>query len=286
MTAIEGTAAAAGSMPDRPAAAKSSFYVAMRILPRSQREAMYAVYAFCRAVDDIADGDLPREAKLRELRCWREAIETMHAGGASPAELAFFAGEGRGFGLRRDDFLAVVDGMEMDANGPVRMPDERALDLYCDRVASAVGRLSNRIFGIGQPAADQLAHHLGRALQLTNILRDLDEDAELGRLYLPREVLADSGVDTAGKTIEQILAQRRIDCACRVLAGRAAEHFAEAGRIMDAQPRAQVKAPRLMAAAYSDILRRLRREGWKAPRPRLSMNKPKLALAALRYGLF
>lgn len=268
-----------------PAAAKSSFYAAMRILPPLQREAMYAVYGFCRAVDDIADGDLPRETKHRLLGEWRAAIERMAAGGAPPPELAFFAGEGRCFKLERDDFLAVIDGMEMDADGPICSPDEGTLDLYCDRVASAVGRLSNRIFGIAQPAADELAHHLGRALQLTNILRDLDEDADLGRLYLPREVLRDAGVATEGESVHQILSQPKIECASRVIAARAAHHFERASAIMDTCPRAQVKAPRLMAAAYGDILERLRTAGWKAPRRRLSMNKLKLVLAALRYGI-
>ena len=95
----------------------------------------------------------------------------------------------RRFDLRQDDFLAVIDGMQMDAETTIVAPDLATLDLYCDRVAAAVGRLSVRAFGDASPAADQVAHSLGRALQLTNILRDLREDAERGRLYLPREWL-------------------------------------------------------------------------------------------------
>ena len=93
----------------------------------------------------------------------------------------------RAFGLRQADFLAVIDGMEMDAAAAIVAPTLAALDLYCDRVAAAVGRLSVRAFGDAIPAADQVAFHLGRALQLTNILRDIAEDAARGRLYLPRE---------------------------------------------------------------------------------------------------
>ena len=101
----------------------------------------------------------------------------------------------RTFDLQREDFIAVIDGMEMDVIADIRAPDRATLDLYCDRVACAVGRLSVRVFGMEREAGLALAHHLGRALQLTNILRDLDEDASLGRLYLPREALQAAGIE-------------------------------------------------------------------------------------------
>ena len=99
------------------------------------------------------------------------------------------------FAMEKEDFLAVIDGMEMDLHGPIVAPDLATLDLYCDRVASAVGRLSTPIFGMAREPGRRLAHHLGRALQLTNILRDLDDDAAIGRLYLPRENLEKAGID-------------------------------------------------------------------------------------------
>src|SRR4029078_1004385 len=101
------------------------------------------------------------------------------------------------FGLKREDFLAIVAGMEMDVPQDIRAPDMATLDLYCDRVASAVGRLSVHVLGMPREDGVLLAHHLGRALQLTNILRDIDEDATLGRLYLPRESLLLAGITTA-----------------------------------------------------------------------------------------
>ena len=97
--------------------------------------------------------------------------------------------------MRREDFHAVIDGMAMDVAADIRAPDLATLDLYCDRVASAVGRLSIKVFGMTETEGFLLAHHLGRALQLTNILRDIDEDAGIGRLYLPRENLEAAGVD-------------------------------------------------------------------------------------------
>ena len=166
----------------------------MRILPREQRDAMYAVYAFCRAVDDVADDRVGSRSERRaELDRWRADIAALYAGNA-PARVADLAEPVRRFELDQADFLAIIDGMQMDVDEDIRAPDLAKLDLYCDRVASAVGRLSVRIFGVPRELGPKLAHHLGRALQLTNILRDLDEDAEIGRLYLPREKLAAAGI--------------------------------------------------------------------------------------------
>jgi len=167
-------------------ASGSSFYAAMRILPREQREAMFQIYSFCRQVDDIADSHGPREERLAALQKWRDDIDALYRG-QPPARLSDYVASVKRFDLQRADFLAIVDGMEMDVPQDIRAPDLATLDLYCDRVASAVGRLSVRVFGLPQEDGILLAHHLGRALQLTNILRDIDEDAALGRLYLPRE---------------------------------------------------------------------------------------------------
>ena len=191
-------------------AAGSSFYLAMRILPRARREAMYAIYAFCRAVDDVADGDAARDERLAALQRWRDDIDRLY--GSAPTGAAPLRTAVRQFALRREDFHAVIDGMAMDAAADIRAPDWATLDLYCDRVASAVGRLSTRIFGLDDEPGLALAHHLGRALQLTNILRDLDEDAALGRLYLPREALAAAGIGEARP--DAVLADPRLGAAC------------------------------------------------------------------------
>src|SRR4051795_7295839 len=174
-------------------ASGSSFYAAMRILPREQREAMFQIYSFCRQVDDIADSAGPRPERLAALQQWRGDIDALYHGSPPPRVQDYLASVKR-FGLKREDFLAIVDGMEMDVPQDIRAPDMATLDLYCDRVASAVGRLSVRVFGLPQDDGIELAHHLGRALQLTNILRDIDEDAGIGRLYLPREGLAEAGI--------------------------------------------------------------------------------------------
>lgn len=269
---------------DAPRAASgSSFYAGMRILPREKREAMFDVYAFCRAVDDIADGDAATDDPWGAMERWRADIDALFAGGDA-GQAAFLARHVRDFGLKREDFLAVIDGMEMDLSGPVVAPDAATLDLYCDRVASAVGRLSVRIFGLGEREGVDLAHHLGRALQLTNILRDLDEDAGLGRLYLPREAMLAAGMTEL--TPQAVLAHPGLPQVCAKLVAQAHEHYRAAAAIMNAAPRRAVKAPRLMAVAYGDVLTRLEQRGFAPPRERIGVNKLRLIGALLRWGLF
>jgi presqualene diphosphate synthase len=264
-------------------ASGSSFYAAMRILPREQREAMFQIYSFCRHVDDIADSDGPRQARLAALQQWRDDIDALYLGHA-PARLRDYAASVQKFGLQREDFLAIVDGMEMDVPRDIRAPDLATLDLYCDRVASAVGRLSVRVFGLPRDDGILLAHHLGRALQLTNILRDIDEDAEINRCYLPYELLAREGIAATNPlTIADDPSLPRV---CATLAERAKQHFAAADAIMDAQPRAQVKAPRIMSGVYRLLLERTLERGFDIPRTKVS--KPKLRMLAIvaRYAFF
>jgi squalene synthase HpnD len=263
----------------------SSFNAAMRILPRPRREAMFEIYAFCRAVDDIADEAGPRDARTQALAQWRRDIDALYARGGPPNQPLRGLGEAvHAFGLRREDFCAVIDGMEMDVEADIRAPDLATLDLYCDRVASAVGRLSARAFGMPEAEGHSLAHHLGRALQLTNILRDLDEDAAIGRLYLPREDLRAAGI--GDDEPRAVLANRGLARACAPTLARAKEHFAEAGRTMARCPRASVRAPRIMAYVYRAILARLERRGFAPPRHRIRTPRHRVLLAILCYGLF
>jgi len=183
----------------------------------------------------------------------------------------------------REDFMAVIDGMAMDAAEDIVAPDEATLDLFCDRVASAVGRLSVRIFGIEDEAGWWLAHYLGRALQLTNILRDIDEDAAIGRVYLPRELLASEGISATD--VAAIVADPRLPGVCAVLAARAREYFVEANAIMAAAPRAQVRAPRIMSAAYRAVLDANVRRGFDLPRERVRTPRSRLLWIVARYML-
>jgi squalene synthase HpnD len=267
-----------------PIASASSFYAALRILPAHQREAMYHVYEFCRWVDDIADGDGPRAERIAELARWRKHIADLYRERDIPESLRALAPIVKRFVLEQQDFDAIIDGMMMDAERDIRAPDWATLDQYCDRVASAVGRLSVRIFGVPPPQDRTLAHHLGRALQLTNILRDLDEDAAIGRLYLPREALEAAGI--AATDPRSAVAHPNIGQACAPVVARAREHFGQAARVMDICRRAVVRSPRLMASVYSDILDRIERQGFAPPRRRVSLSKARLLLSVLRHGVF
>ena len=273
-----------GETPEAPAlpAAGSSFYTAMRLLPKERREAMYAVYAFCRAVDDVADDGGAREIRAAELDRWRADIDALYAG-RPPARVKPLEEPMRRFGLKREDFQAVIDGMAMDAEEDIVAPSEAKLDLYCDRVASAVGRLSVRIFGMPEAEGIRLAWHQGRALQLTNILRDIDEDAARGRLYLPMEKFHTIGL--MNPTPRSALAHPRLGEVCRAVAAEAQEHYRQTWAIIAKSPRRATKAARLMAAAYRLYLDAVEKRGWEAPRERVKPGKLSLLLVALRHGI-
>jgi phytoene synthase len=260
-------------------ASGSSFYRGMRILPRAEREAMFEIYAFCRAVDDIADDPGPREPRHQALQHWRIDIDALYRG-APPPQLAGLAQAVQKFALRREDFLAVIDGMEMDVVADIRAPDRATLDVYCDRVACAVGRLSVRVFGMEPQPGTLLAHHLGRALQLTNILRDLDEDASLGRLYLPRESLRDAGIISTEP--REVLTHPLIGAACAEVVELARQSFHNAEAIMAESPRRVVRAPRIMGEAYRAILDKLQVRGFAPPRPPVRHSKLRLLLIVAR----
>jgi phytoene synthase len=264
--------------------ARTSFYWAMRLLPVEKRQAMFAVYAFCRVVDDIADGDLPAAAKLRQLGGWRDEIERLFAGAARHAVARALIDPIRRFGLERADFLAIIDGMETDARGGLVAPAMAELELYCSRVAGAVGLLSVRIFGAPNPGGRQLAGALGQAVQLTNVLRDLVEDAGLGRLYLPRELLERHGIDVLSPAA--VLCHPRIAAVCDELAAVAEQRFAAAWDLLGTMPRRNLRPARLILVVYRRLLLRLRRRGFtRLDRP-VGLSKAEKLWLVLRHGIF
>ncbi len=260
-------------------AAGSSFYTAMRILPQQRRDGVMAIYAFCRIVDDIADDwRAPREHRLQALEAWRARIDHLYR---DPDEknLAWLSQPIQTYHLARHDFHDLIDGMVMDAQADIRAPSLTTLDLYCDRVASAVGRLTTPIFGLPRHEGCDLAHHLGRALQLTNILRDIDEDAEMGRIYLPRAMLAEAGlyldIDPAK------IAQSDLTLACEPLVQMARRHFMAAHAVMRQRPRRETRAPLLMAQVYEQTLEAMMDRGFNAPRAPIKKSRLRLLVAML-----
>ncbi len=284
----------AGAIPDdatlretirqRVESAGTSFYWAMRLLPKDRRNGMYAVYAFCREVDDIADDIAsPPEHKKAALAAWHAEIDALYAGRPRHLVARALSEPVMRYQLRRSDFHTVIDGMEMDAVEDIRAPDLATLDRYCARVASAVGHLSVHIFGDPSAQAHAVADALGRALQLTNILRDLDEDAQRGRLYLPREILDRHGIRGAEPT--EALRHPALPAACRDLAAIAERHFAEAARAMAGCSHRAMRPAAVMGAFYRAMLDALLRSGWRDPTRRISLSKAQKLWLVLRHGL-
>ena len=263
-------------------AAGTSFYRGMKILPPDRRAAMYAIYAFCRMVDDIVDGADPEHTKRAALDQWRQRVATVFEGIADGPITRVLRGAIDAYALRQADFLAVIDGMAMDAGAPMVAPDLATFDLYCDRVAAAVGRLSVRAFGDASTAADEVAHALGRALQHTNVLRDVAEDAALGRLYIPAEYLAAAHIPADPALVAD---HPGLAHACALLAGDAHRHFAAATAAMRRCDRRAMRPARLMGATYAAILRRLERRGWTRAHERVSLPRHQKLWIAFRHGL-
>lgn len=257
----------------------TSFAAGMRILSKARREGMYAVYAFCREVDDIADADSPLAEKRRGLSAWRAEIDRLYAGRPEfPTGLALLEPV-RAFGLAREEFLLMIEGMEMDAEGPILAPPMERLLAYTRRVAGAVGMLSMPIFGAPPgEASDRFARSLGDALQLTNILRDIGEDAALGRLYLPRELLDKHG---APASPAEIMSAQSLPLIAQELGALAKSRFAAARAALGALDWRVLRPALLMMGVYEHYLARLEARGWVATGPKVALSKvEKLAVSA------
>jgi len=268
-------------------ASGTSFYWAMRLLPQARREAMFAIYAFCREVDDIADGSDPPAQRRRALAAWRAEIERLYDGTPGVATTKALLPALRAYDLPKSEFLAMLDGMEMDvamdAQAQLQPLDLEALLLYCRRVAGAVGVLSVHCFGDASPQAQELAVVEGEALQLTNILRDLAEDAERRRLYLPRELLAEAGL--ADLSPDALLDHPKLPDVCFALAAMAEARFARARSLLAHCDRRALRPAVLMLEVYDRVLARLKQEAWRQPRRRVSLPRAQKLWLVLRHGL-
>lgn len=265
-------------------ASGSSFYWAMRLLPRRRREAMFAIYAFCREIDDIVDEAGTPDDKSRRLDLWQDEIDALYGGTPTRLTARALTEPLRSFGLRREDFLAVIQGVKMDLGEGLNAPEFAELELYCHRVAGAVGLLSIRAFGAGGPQAEAFALALGTALQLTNILRDMVEDAERDRLYLPRELLDQAGIEAASP--REVLRHAAIPDVCDALARIADRRFAEARSALAQCDRRALRPAVVMMVHYRRLLAALERRGWSRLDVPVRISTPAKILIALRYGLF
>jgi len=249
---------------------RSSFYYAFILLPPERRRALYAVYAFCRFIDDIADDESIREPALL-LKRWREELDRVYAGTPTRALSRALADSARRFKIPRELFEEIINGVEMDLSRK-RYQSWEELRPYCYRVASALGLICIEIFGYRNPSAKLYAENLGLALQLTNILRDVREDAERGRIYLPLEDLARFNVSE-----EEILGGVYSPNFVRLMdfeARRARELYALAQSELAAEDRATLLTAEAMRLIYAALLERIIKSNYRVLDRRHSLSAP------------
>ena len=262
----------------KAAASGSSFYYGFRFLDARRRRAIMALYAFCREVDDAVDECSDPGVAAMKLAWWRGEVEAMYAGHPThPVTLALAAVLSE-VNLPAEQLLEIIDGMEMDLR-LARYPDFRTLNLYCYRVASVVGLLAAEIFGYTDRRTQKYAHDLGLAFQLTNIIRDVGDDARRGRIYLPQDELARFGVSEA-----HILTRRHSDRFTELMwfqAQRARDTYDRALGELPASDRKAQRPGLVMAAIYRALLDEIVEDGCRVLTHRVSLPPArKLWLAA------
>ena len=261
--------AQAASVGEIVRASGSSFAAGMRVLPRRRRAAIHAVYAFCRVVDDIADGPGSASQKAGALDAWAAELDAARAGRPDTPLGAALAEAAAAHALPFDELDRVLEGMRMDASAIVA-PDDATFERYVRCVAGAVGVLAMRIFGAWRGApSERFALALARGMQLTNILRDVGEDAALGRLYLPARVLDAAGIPHDPRAAPD---HPRLALARAALGREARASFAEADALVGAHARRAILPALVMTGPYERLLRAMeadwsrppaRRPGWR-----------------------
>ncbi|MDP2964309.1 MAG: presqualene diphosphate synthase HpnD [Sulfurimicrobium sp.] len=243
---------------EKAASSGSSFYNSFRFLPQQKRQAITALYAFCREVDDVVDECHDFQIARTKLAWWREEISQAFAGKPHhPVGQALLPAI-RTYDLPMEQFFEIIDGMEMDLNSN-RYADFKALQLYCYRVASVVGLLAAAIFGYSNRQTTKYAHDLGLAFQLTNIIRDVGEDARRNRIYLPLDELQQFGVSEA-----DILQGRETEGFARLMAfqiDRAKQYYSQAMAELPAEDRKTQMPGLIMAAIYQTLLDEIEADG-------------------------
>lgn len=253
---------------EKTARSGSSFYYSFLFLPQNQRRAITALYAFCREVDDVVDECQDPQIAATKLAWWRQELSGLYAGKPQHPVTQALQEANAEFHLPEEQLQEVIDGMEMDLQ-QTRYLDFKALSLYCYRVAGVVGLLAAEIFGYQDRKTQKYAHDLGLAFQLTNIIRDVGEDARMGRIYLPIDELQRFGVPAA-----DILNARHSDNFRRLMEfqiERAEAYYTQAIDELPAIDRRAQRPGLMMAAIYRTLLDEIRRDGCQVLTQRTSL---------------
>ncbi|MEQ1882137.1 MAG: presqualene diphosphate synthase HpnD [Burkholderiales bacterium] len=267
---------------DKAARSGSSFYYSFLFLPPERRRAITALYAFCREVDDVVDECADADIARTKLAWWRTEIAATFGGTAQHPVTLALAPAIANFQLPQADLQAVIDGMEMDLQYN-RYPDFATLQTYCYRVAGVVGRMAARIFGYSEPATLSYAEQLGQAFQLTNIIRDVGEDARRNRVYLPLDELAKFGVAAS-----DVVHLRESDGFRRLIEfqiDRARQCYDQAIAALPEQDRRSQRAGLIMAGIYRALLEEIVRGGSRVLNQRTSLTPMRKLWIAWRVWL-
>jgi 15-cis-phytoene synthase len=252
----------------KAAASGSSFYYSFLFLPAERRRAITALYAFCREVDDVVDETSDAQLAATKLAWWRVELGNLFAGNPQHPVTKALAPHLEPFGITQEKLSDIIDGMEMDLT-QTRYLDWPGLERYCYRVASVVGLLAAGIFGYRDARTLDYARSLGLAFQLTNIIRDVGEDARKNRIYLPMADLKEFGVPAS-----DILQARETPEFRRLMgfqAARAREHYEKAMQALPAQDRKPQRPGLIMAAIYRTLLEEIERDGFRVLTQRTSL---------------
>ncbi len=253
---------------EKAAASGSSFYYSFLFLEPKQKQAMVALYAFCREVDDIVDECSEADIARTKLQWWREEITRLHKGEPRHPISKSLGKSLENFDLAEEYFQEIIDGMEMDLDYQA-YPSFKELGLYCHRVAGVVGLLSAEIFGYENRKTLDYARDLGFAFQLTNILRDVREDADRGRLYIPLDELEQHNVPA-----EDIFAYKHSDntlALFRAQAKRATEYYEKAYSAIPDEDRYKQRCGLIMSAIYKTTLDEVENDGLRVLSHRTSL---------------
>jgi len=253
--------------------ARSSFAIGMKALPKDRRGYLFAIYAYCRILDDIADGGLSPEDKRAQLDIWQGKIDRMLCGQPECEITRILAEAMQRYTLPKAEFYQLLDGMRTDACGPVQPDDWTKLHQYCRQVAVSVGLLSLPIFGRTDNDAQEFAIELGYALQLTNILRDVAEDNDEGRIYLPKELMQiHDAPDITSPNLPRVLEE---------IAVKTREHYQQVENMLATTGTENLTPAILMKNAYYKLFLKMERRGWQHLRPRMRLSTTEKALLVM-----
>ncbi|MBQ8630915.1 MAG: squalene/phytoene synthase family protein [Alphaproteobacteria bacterium] len=262
----------------------TSFFWSMRFLPTAQRNAMYTIYAFCRHIDDIVDGDSPMAEKIDLLQAWREEMDNIFDKKVPTTEIGrkIYKNCMR-FKLPKEEFLHLIDSIGMDVPNPVQAPDLNKFYRYCRGVAGVPGSLTLRILGCkDEQVINDLATSLGNALQITNILRDVKEDALNNRLYIPREYLEKAQITVTDPM--SVVVDKNLVVAREELARQAKDNYAKADKLIPQLDKKISRHVRMIESIYRRYFDMMENRGWEVISPKPSLGKfKKLSLALRAY---